>query len=79
MSSKKHAHILLSENQAGSVGFCETCNVLELEFGAISLRIDEQSLTYISKLLKDAEFRLNAYKNEKQRFLNNIPEDLMFH
>jgi len=79
MSSKRHAHILLSENQSGSVGFCETCNVVELEFGAISLRIDEQSLASLGTLLKDATHRLTVYKNEKHRFMANQPEDLMFH
>lgn len=79
MASKRHAHILLSENQAGSVGFCETCNVIELEFGAISLRIDEPSLSGLCKLLQDAEHRLNIYKNEKKRFIAHTPEDLLFH
>lgn len=79
MSSKRHAHILLAENQSGSVGFCETCNVVELEFGAISLRIDEESLARLSTLMKDATHRLTVYKSEKQRFTAKLPEDLMFH
>jgi hypothetical protein len=79
MATKKHIHILLAENQSGSVGYCESCHVVELEFGAISLRLDEQSLEMLSTLLRDANFRLNVYQKEKQRFKQDLPADLMFH
>lgn len=79
MATKKHVHILLVENQSGSVGYCESCHVVELEFGAISLRLDEQSLEMLSNLLKDANFRLNVYQKEKQRFAQTLPANLMFH
>lgn len=32
--------ILLAKNEAGRVGYCEGCDVVELEIGAMSLRID---------------------------------------
>jgi hypothetical protein len=79
MTIKKHVHILLSENASGTVGYCETCHVVELEFSAISLRLDEQSLEMLSTLLKDAQFRLNVYLTEKQKFTPKQPTDLMFH
>lgn len=79
MSAKEHPQILLSENQSGSVGYCESCQVVELEIGAISLRVDEQSLEMLSALLKNATYRLNVYKKEKYRFTQDLPEKLMFH
>jgi hypothetical protein len=79
MSAKKHPQILLAENKSGSIGYCESCQVVELVIGAISLRVDEQSLEIISALLKDATYRLNVYKKEKYRFTQDLPEELMFH
>lgn len=79
MSAKKHPHILLAENQAGTVGYCETCHVVELEIGAISLRIDENTLALLGRLVRDADYRLNVYQNERQKFKNDAPLDLMLH
>ena len=79
MATKKHIHILLAENQSGSVGYCESCHVVELEFGAISMRLDEQSLEMLSTLLRDANFRLHVYQKEKQCFKQDLPADLIFH
>lgn len=79
MTAKKHPHILLAESSAGTVGYCETCHVVELEIGAISLRIDENTLALLGRLLRDADYRLNVYQNEKHKFTQNLPADLLFH
>ncbi|MGB2831746.1 MAG: hypothetical protein WBC07_02275 [Methylotenera sp.] len=78
-TKKQHAHILLVENQAGIVGYCETCHVVELEISAISIRVDENTLALLGRLLKDADCRLNIYQNEKQKFMQATPADLMLH
>jgi len=79
VTAKKHPHILLAENHAGSVGYCESCHVVELEIGAISLRVDENTLALLGRLLRDADYRLNAYQNERQKSTQYLPEDLRFH
>lgn len=55
MSPKnQHPRILLSKNDSGAIGFCEVCDVVELEISAFSLRIDSASLDSLSKLINDA-------------------------
>ncbi|HSI24199.1 MAG TPA: hypothetical protein VK952_01130 [Methylotenera sp.] len=60
----QHARLLLAKNTAGAIAFCEACDVVEMEIGAISLRIDAESLEALSQLLKDANTRLNYYRLE---------------
>jgi hypothetical protein len=60
----QHARLLLAKNTAGAIAFCEACDVVEMEIGAISLRIDAESLEALSLLLKDANTRLNYYRLE---------------
>lgn len=76
---KQHPHILLAENQAGMASYCDTCHVIELEIGAFSLRVDETSLALLSELLRDANYCLNVYQKERQKFTQDTPADLMFH
>lgn len=78
-AKKPHIHILLAENQAGTVSFCDACKVIELEIGTISLRVDENTLALLGRMLRDADYRLNVYQNEKQKFTQDLPADLMFH
>lgn len=61
----QHSRILLAKNTAGAIAFCESCDVIEMEIGAISLRIDAESLEALSVLLKDADIRLSYYRLEK--------------
>ncbi|MDO9365841.1 MAG: hypothetical protein Q7T58_05840 [Methylotenera sp.] len=79
MSAKKHPHILLAENHAGTASYCDTCHMVELEIGAISLRVDENTLALLGRLLRDADYRLNVYQNERQKFIQDLPSDLRFH
>ena len=60
----QHARLLLAKNTAGAIAFCEACDVVEMEIGAISLRVDAESLEALSLLLKDANSRLNYYRLE---------------
>ena len=64
-NNDEHMRILLAKNIAGSVAFCEACDVVEMVIGAISLRIDAESLESLSFLLKDADMRLNYYRLKK--------------
>jgi len=53
--------------------------VVELEVGAISMRVDAQSLEALSGLFKDADIRLSYYRLEKANFEQNQAADLSFH
>lgn len=74
-----HSRILLAKNESGAIAFCEACDVVELEIGAVSMRIDAQSLKALNDLLKDADMRLNYYRLEKASFEQNQSADLSFH
>ena len=75
----QHARILLAKNTAGAVAFCESCDVVEMEIGAISLRIDAESLEALSILLKDADVRLSYYRLEKASIMERQAADLSMH
>ena len=80
MSPKnQHARILLAKNTSGSIAFCEACDVVEMEIGAISLRIDAESLEALSTLLKDADVRLSYYRLEKASVMERQAADLSMH
>ena len=80
MSPKnQHSRILLAKNDGGSIAYCESCDVVELETGAISMRVDAPSLELLSALLKDADTRLSYYRLEKANFENTLAADLSFH
>lgn len=80
MSPKnQHSRILLSKNESGAIGFCEACDVVEMEIGAISLRVDSSSLDSLSKLLKEAAQCLKILKIEKARFIQTTPSECNLH
>lgn len=80
MSPKnQHSRILLAKNDSGSIAFCEACDVVELEIGAVSMRIDAESLQALNGLFKDADIRLNYYRLEKASFEQGQVADLSFH
>lgn len=63
-----HNRILLNKNPSGQVEFCEGCDVVELEVGAVSLRLHAQDLSQFSALVQEAEARLRYYRIEKAHF-----------
>jgi hypothetical protein len=79
----QHARVLLAKNNAGAIAFCEACDVVEMEIGAISLRIDAESLEALSILLKDANTRLSYYHlemaNAEQKQAQKQATDLGVH
>ena len=75
----QHSRILLAKNASGTIAFCEGCDVVELEIGAVSMRIDAESLQALNGLFKDADTRLNYYRLEKASFEQNQSVDLNFH
>jgi hypothetical protein len=75
----QHSRILLGKNEGGTIVYCEACEVVEVELGAISVRLDATSLEALSALFKDADIRLSYYRLEKARFEQVISDDLSFH
>lgn len=75
----QYSRILLAINASGSIAFCESCDVIELEIGSISMRIDAPSLEALSMLLKDADIRLSYYRLEKASFNQTQTADIGFH
>ena len=75
----QHARILLAKNTAGTIAFCEACDVVEMEIGAISLRIDAESLEALGSLLKDADIHLSYYRLEKASTAQKQTADLSVH
>lgn len=67
-----HNRILLNKNPSGQVAFCEGCDAVdlevELEVGAVSLRLHAQDLSLFSALVQEAETRLRYYRVEKAHF-----------
>lgn len=69
MSQKnEHRRILLNKNQSGVVEYCEQCEVVELEIGPVSIRLQAQDLELFSTLIQEADTRLRYYNIEKLRF-----------
>jgi hypothetical protein len=56
---------LLAKNHAGRVGYCESCDVVELEIGPVSLRVVAADLPIISQLIKEADANMAHYRLEK--------------
>ncbi|MDO9393761.1 MAG: hypothetical protein Q7T42_07305 [Methylotenera sp.] len=80
MSPKnQHSRILLSKNESGAVGFCEACDVVEMEIGAISLRVDSLSLDLLSRLLNEAAQCLKILKVEKAGFIQTALTECNLH
>jgi hypothetical protein len=79
----QHNRVLLAKNTAGAIAFCDACDVVEMEIGAISLRIDTESLEALSGLLKDANTRLSYYRLEtasaEQKLAHKQATDLSVH
>lgn len=75
----QHSRILLAKNESGSIAYCESCDVVELEVGAISMRVDAQSLGALNGLFKDADIRLSYYRLEKASFEQRKMADSSFH
>ena len=62
-STKQHKKVRLSGNNDCCVVLCSECNVLELNFGASTLRISPESLHTISSILNNANVRLAQMQN----------------
>ena len=62
-STKQHKKVRLSGNDNCCVVLCSECNVLELNFGASTVRINPESLHAISSILNNATVRLAQMQN----------------
>ncbi len=73
MSRKnEHKRILLNKNQSGLVEYCERCEVVEVEIGPVSIRLQAQDLELFSNLIQEADSRLRYYNMEKARFESDL-------
>lgn len=64
----QHSRVLLSKNEGGAITFCEGCNLLELDIGSLSLRLDGLALELLNQLMSEAKTSMRLYKQEKARF-----------
>ena len=78
-TKSQHSRMLLSKNEGGAITFCEGCDVLELEIGAVSLRIDSSSLELLNKLMSEATTSMKTYKQEKARFTQAMEQNFGLH
>jgi hypothetical protein len=62
-STKQHKKVRLSGNDNCCVVLCSECNVLELNFGASTVRVNPESLQTISSILNSATVRLAQMQN----------------
>lgn len=65
-STEEHKKTLLSGNDGCCVVFCPGCNVLELNIGALRLRIAPDSLHALSSVLNHAKVRHSQLLNSAQ-------------
>lgn len=74
MMSPKNTHkrILLNKNQSGLVEYCEGCEVVEVEIGPVSIRLQAQELELFSTLIQEADMRLRYYNMEKRQFNTGV-------
>ena len=68
--------ILLAKNQGCKIIYCEECDVTELEIGAISLRLESESIEHLYAVLKEATSKLAAYKQFKNQATDQQTEGL---
>jgi hypothetical protein len=67
-AKNSHHQILLNQNPCGRVAYCESCAVIELEVGPVSLRIHADDLSLFSELIQASETRLRHYQMQKEKF-----------
>jgi hypothetical protein len=62
-SKKQHFKTRLAGNDGCEVVFCEGCNTLELNLGALTLHLNPESMYSLSSVLNQAKVRLNRLDN----------------
>jgi len=62
-STKQHKKVRLSGNDDCCIVLCPDCNILELNLGASTVRINPESLHTISSILNNAIVRLAQMQN----------------
>lgn len=60
---KQHVKTRLAGNDDCDVVFCQGCNTLELNIGALTLRLNPESMYSLSSVLNQAKVRLNRVDN----------------
>ncbi|MDE0927013.1 MAG: hypothetical protein OR997_08140 [Methylophilaceae bacterium] len=63
-----HKRIQLNQNGSGKIEYCEGCDVVEMEMGPVSVRLQAQDLALFSTLIQEAEMHLRYHKLEKTKF-----------
>jgi hypothetical protein len=62
-SNKLHKKTLLAGNDDCNVVYCEKCNVLELNLGGLTLRLNPESFHALSDALHHATISLDRLQN----------------
>ncbi len=62
---------LCVKNEASSVDYCEDCNVVTMEIGAVSLRVGVKDLQYQASLLKHADTEIAYYRLKEGHLTHN--------
>lgn len=59
--------VVLAGTYGSKVLFCEACNVVEMEIGALSLRLEAHAFHSLSVLMQEAAAKLALYAAAKSR------------
>jgi hypothetical protein len=60
---KPHAKTRLAGSDDSNIVYCEHCDVLELNLGGLTLRLNPESLQTLSSVLNHAKVRLDRLQN----------------
>lgn len=61
------ARVLLAQNVSGRLIYCESCEVVELVLGAVSMRIEAEALRALAALLQNAHTQLANFQQARQQ------------
>jgi hypothetical protein len=64
-SAKQHKKVLLSGNEDCSVVFCPTCDILEVNVGSLTLRLNSAGMRHLNATLNKAGSELARFKTER--------------
>lgn len=78
-TQRNHAKIALSKNDAGTVRYCESCDVLEMDLGTMSVRLDSAMFDALSMLLSEAVKQLSLYKRNNPAVMEGNTYENIFH
>ena len=80
MQTSKCAKIELASGLGLRLLYCKNCDIVELEIGAISLRLSPQAVQRMANLMMKASLNLDRLtQREKQSRVEKTPENYALH